>query len=554
MHFKSSIAVALALQGATALRVAGVVDAVLNETLLETALKATYSYVIVGGGTAGLVVAARLSENPNNTVLVLEAGSLQATNPEITIRTLQLPILTQFAADIHELSGESWQSWKGLLPYHKRSETFYTPVETASKGNANFKATYDLSAHGTSGPVQASYNKYVSPQLGTFYDAFRALDVEEVVDMNNGANAGVGWITSSVDPKTQTRSSSEAAYLAPNVRRSNLVVITSALASKVIFSSKPCDGEMVATGVNFLAGNTSTVLAVSASKEIILAGGSINSPQLLELSGVGNPVILKPLGIKPLINLPGVGENLQAYAAYAKKSGILTQAAPILAYLPPSTFMTTKDVETGRSLLATRSADLPKKQQSAVLGKYDVSPMIEVVPLNYNLGVTPEAGALYLGIIPALQHAMSRGSLHINSTNPRAYPVIDPKYFSHPADAFFLGKGAAYVRKLAESPLLAAFIDSEAKPGLDVVPANATDAEWQTWASQNVGTEYHPIGTTAMLPRHDNGVVSSELIVYGTKNLRVIDAGVMPLHIATHIQTTAYAIGEKGAALILGTK
>lgn len=186
------------------------------------------------------------------------------------------------------ISRTAIRDWESLLPYHEKSETFHKPA-----GNEiNVTASYDLSVHGTSGPVQASYNVYVSPQFDSLYNGLRSLNVSEMVDPNGGDNVGVGWITSSVDPKTQTRSSSQSAYresfdargfcpegdplppaVTPNLGRKNLVVITSALASKVNFASVKVKGDLVATSVTFLGGVNSTASYTAVSDPMSLPSG-----------------------------------------------------------------------------------------------------------------------------------------------------------------------------------------------------------------------------------------------------------------------------------------
>ncbi|KAK4699715.1 hypothetical protein P7C70_g6541, partial [Phenoliferia sp. Uapishka_3] len=420
-----------------------------------------------------------------------------------------------FAADYDAwrlLGNPGWSAtFTSVLSRNTHSRENFVPP---TGNNLNVTPSYDIKYHGIGGPVQASFGPYISPQFENLFDGLRSLDVKEMKDPNGGDNVGVGWVTGSIDRKTETRSSSETAYLAPNAGRRNLVVITSALATKVNFAAMKVGGDLVACGVDFIAGNsTAKVYTVHTSGEVVLSGGSINSPQILELSGIGSSSILKPLGIKTLVELPGVGENLQdhpsasivyklkgnvgpstnflsnatfaaaAAAAYAHQTGILTEAAPILSYLKPSEFMSSEDVKLGHKLMSTPSDDLSASQQKVVLETYKTSPIMEIIALNQNFGVTPENGAVYMGITAAVQHALSRGSL------VRLMLLLE-----------------------------------------------------------------HPIGTTAMLPRNQNGVVSPELVVYGTQNLRVIDAGIIPLHISTHIQSAAYAIGEKGAALILASE
>lgn len=158
----------------------------------------------------------------------------------------------------------------------------------------------------------------------------------------------------------------------------------------------------------------------------------------------------------------------------------------------------------------------------------------------------PSPNKTYTTFIALQQHLLSRGSIHINSSNPSHYPVIDANYFSAPFDAKVTVAGTAYLRTIAASPKFAAIL------GAEVAPGNGTDL--LSYARSHLDTEYHPIGTASMLPRGEGGVVDSSLKVYGTANVRIVDASIIPLHVSAHIQATVYAIAEKAAGIILAAK
>lgn len=360
-------------------------------------------------------------------------------------------------------------------------------------------------------------------------------------------------------------------------RRPSLLVLSSAYATKIEWSSTATQSDgIVASGVRILADGHSLVLR--ASKEVILSAGSINTPQLLELSGVGNASILAPLGVDSVIDLPGVGENLQdhpavilvyklkpgyesldnltgerlaaALAEYATGAGTLTQQISTLAYATTDRYMSVADAIQSSLLAIKPNVHLSATQQVQQIKQLAAgSPSIEFLPINLNFGTTPtEPTASYVTFGACLQHSFSRGTIHIVSSDASVPPAIDPRYLDNPYDIFHLSRAAQYLRKVSNTVAMSHFIEREVEPG----PTIETDPEWDEYVRSNVRTEFHPIGTASSMPRDQGGVVDSELRVYGTSNVRVADLSVLPIHLATHPQTVAYAIAERAAGLILG--
>ncbi|GJN88302.1 hypothetical protein Rhopal_001267-T1 [Rhodotorula paludigena] len=585
-----------------------------------------FSYVIVGGGTAGLVLANRLSEDPENKVLVIEAGPLQSENPDIETPNMAGNLFgteidwnyrsipqkglyerkvvyprgkvvggtSNFNAcvwsrgpavdyDAWERLGNPGWNWADLLPYQRRSETFHVPVPAANLPAATaHDPLWVPSAHGHGGPVEG------------FFESFRQEGLREI-DPCGGAAAGVGYVAESIRADTETRSSSEASYLSPVLGRENLLVITNAQATRIIWSSKRAPGQPVkARGVELCdATNPSKKLVARVADEVILCGGTFNSPQLLEISGIGNAELLPKCGIEPVVDLPGVGENFQyesldmfesdarlkekIHQEFLHHEGPLAQTAPVVAFLPPGHYLDKPEYMHGL-MLAHRVEDsehehLPiawarpsKKQLHVEQSLYGARGMIEVVAMTRFLGgVKKEEGRGYIGVIVALQHALSRGNVHITSPDPLAKPRIDPQMLSHPADAFQLAHAARHVHDMCIDPTsaLAEFLDlPKAGPG-HLVPlhmdgaahAMGEDAEeqaWEDWVRSNARTEHHPASTCSMLPRPDGGVVDPHLLVYGTSNVRVADLSIVPLHVATH--TVAYMVGEKASEIIVNAQ
>ncbi|KAI5479720.1 hypothetical protein MNV49_002981 [Pseudohyphozyma bogoriensis] len=586
--------------------ISGIIDAVRDSHLLDKALECEFEYIVVGGGTAGLAMANRLSEH--STVLVLEAGTLQEGNPHVEIPGLAASLIGHkefdwcyktepqkylggkqvpwprgkllggsstfnimvwnraFKGDYDawaELGNPGWD-WEGLLPFFKKSETFHE-ADFVGQRRQGVVPQYRINAHGFNGPLQASYNVYLSPQIAALQRGLKQLPngIKETEDPNAGDSVGVSWVPSAINPEDQTRSSGESAYLRPVRERTNLLVITSVHATKIVWDPTRAAndiGSYRAVGVEF------------------------------EIAEKGRPTYLERGGITPVVNLPGVGENLQdhasatlsfklrpgnyslddfrrhgghnafadeAYEMYEDKGvGILTQGAPLMSYLSPRLLMPDpQEQKKGKKLVDSfcdmKGADLTDEQHKARLAHYEESPLIEIVCINFNTGAKPEPGASYLGVNACLQHPMSRGRSHITTADPFQHPSINPNYLAHPSDRFFLAKGLDTVRSILSTPAFSTFAECEAKPGIQAVPQGASTDDWEAYlTSGQVGTEFHPIGTCAMMPRDDGGVVSPKLKVYGTHNVRVIDMSIAPLHISCHTQSTAYAIAEKGADII----
>ncbi|SJX65011.1 related to Glucose oxidase [Sporisorium reilianum f. sp. reilianum] len=576
---------------------------------------ATYDYVVVGGGLAGLVVANRLSANPNISVAVIEAGgSGYADNQKFVVPAANLydsSVGTQYdwqwtTTPQQGLSGRSanwprgkvlggssainglyyvrhsdleqnaWAdlindeqdwTWDKMLDAMKKSESF-TPATQAI--TSRFSVPYQASSHGTDGPVHVSYPEMTYPQVGAFLQSANNVGIPLSQNPDAGQSWGAFLATSNINPSNWTRSFSRTAYLDPVTYRTNLDVLTGHLVTKVTFNSTSGSQGAVASGVEFSASSGARSQPVYARKEVILCGGAVNDPQILQLSGIADADLLSGLGIQQVVDLPGVGYHLQDHLS----TGVVFSPASS-ATMPPTSVTGNKATDSyvnsaiayisGSNIFGeqewTSMIDQMRADRDANLGAYDAPAAVKA---GYNATYTVQVEKLFpsqLGPVEllfalsfggvqvqaALQHPLSRGSIRISSTNPFTPPTIDPAYLSNPADMTILREGFKLARKLGSTPPLANYTSSESNPGAAV----STDAQWEAWIRRSVGTEFHPSSTCSMLPREQGGVVGKDLKVYGTQNVRVVDASVPPISFSAHLMSVTYGLAELGSEMIL---
>ncbi|KAJ7132223.1 alcohol oxidase [Mycena epipterygia] len=563
-----------------------------------SAAPSSFSYVIVGGGTAGLTLAARLTEDASVSVLVLEAGEPHLNEPAILIPAevgsvtgnpdydwgvIQLYETTpQVNADnsvlaftrgkilggcsainamiwdrsakpeydfISDLGNPGWD-WNGILPYLKKAENFSTPDPEFAK---MWNLTFDISTRGLSGPITTAFTSFIPGAESAIQPAALEVGLNRIEEPMLGADMGTWRGESSVDPIHRTRSYATTAYYLPNQGRPNLTVMTGAQVSKINW--KAGTGNATAAGVSYVVNGT--VFSVNATREVILAASSIGSPQILELSGVGNKAALTKLGIKSVVDLPGVGENMQDHifvtlSAATPATGGLTYTASGITmmglehFFLPSTAVGFASLKTELAA-ANRTVGQRKQQQLQFDWLHNTNAsMVEV--LSEGVHITPDTAdptAGYASFLVLLSQPFSRGSTHITSTNFTVHPTIDPKYFE--AYLQTLSSAAQFVRnKLTKTPAWSALIESENYPGTNV----STTAEIETWIKSSIQSQSHTTGTCSMQPQADGGVVDSNLKVHGTTNVRVVDLSVMPLQFSGHPQALVYAIAEKAADII----
>ncbi|KAL5634055.1 hypothetical protein ACGC1H_006030 [Rhizoctonia solani] len=567
----------------------------------------TYDYVVVGGGLTGLTVASRLTEDPKVKVLVIEAGRDDRRDPRI----YDMFAYTQaFGTDMdwnwplvdrggrikagktlggtssingaiytrgHAAQYDAWSdlltakekslnwNWDSIFKYMKKSEGFSAPnSDQTSKG-----AQYTSSYHGKSGPLQVGFPNLMfgGPQQSAFIKTIgNTHNVSFCPDLNGGSPTCASYIPLTIDShRNDSRSSSAEAYLTPvEATRKGWTILVQHQVTKILF--KEGASPALATGVQFGTINGTSYTAY-AKKEVILAAGAFMSPALLQLSGIGDASKLSELGIKSVVDLPTVGKNLQEQTMNsfgAKGNGFdyggsgpsNANAFPGIHHVFGSQAESVasqiySNIPAWAQSLANNggsAAGLEKvfRVQADLITKKNV-PITEV---SFKTGSVADLGINMWTLLP-----FSRGNVHINSTNPFAIPRVTMNYFAVDFDLQCQIAGARMVRKILAGAPLNTLSVGETIPGNTTVPddgSGGSDADWAPWIKTKFVSVAHPVGTCAMMSRELGGCVDGRLVVYGTKNVRVVDASAMPTQVSAHLSSTLYAFAEKAADLIKG--
>lgn len=570
---------------------------------------ATYDYVVVGGGTAGLAIAARLSESGSRSVAVIEAGTYyesfgntseiplfdtlwtgkdpEDTNPNVDWGFVTIPQKGVLDAEIHYPRGKclggssarnymgylratkgSYQQWANMvgdnsytydnwLPYFKKSLDFTPP--DMSKRALNATPQYDSGSLGRGGPLSITFPNYAQAISSWVQKGMQEVGIAVSNGITSGVLMGSSYVIATLQGN-QKRESSSTAFLTPAAGRSNLKIYTNTMAKKIAFSGKTANGVLVSTG--------GQQFTLSAKREVILAAGAFQSPQLLMVSGVGPAATLSKYNIPVIADRPGVGQNMQdhilmgpsyrvnvitasamadpAFAAQAanlfntQQSGILTSPVGDFGGWEklPSRLRSTLSSAT-RSVLNSLPSDWPEIEFLSMGGF-----------LGYQEnGAQPTDGYNYATVAIALQAPQSRGSVSISSADTSDAPVIDPGWLTSPIDQEVALAGYKRVREIFATKAIApALIGQEYFPG----PQVSSDADLLQLIKKSVGSVFHASCTCAMGRKDDkNAVVDSNANVIGVKGLRVVDASAFPFLPPGHPMATVYALAEKIAAQIL---
>ncbi|KAI7317286.1 glucose-methanol-choline oxidoreductase [Hortaea werneckii] len=526
-------------------------------------LYSEYDYIIVGGGTSGLTVANRLTEDPEG--MFFNRGSAEDYD------------------SWEELGNPGW-GWKDLLPYFKKSETFTPPSFQISSEYADIISP-DLAPHGTDGPVGSSFPNFHWPIAKNFFRGWNTIGLLTQPQPNAGDANGVIYGPLSLNARNQSRSSASRAYYRPIARqRGNLHLIVGHAASKIHFD------RFTARSVDFIRSNTTTnssnnpVSNAKACREIILAAGAPYSPQILQLSGIGPRKLLEGLGIETVVDLPGVGSNFQdqptmfmqyTYSNYPYPSPewlttmrpgqtnsfpsttTTVQVSPmtvpyfsgtLVAYLPLQNMTDEFDRILQSASDVNTSSLLPVNSDPTILAGYQAQ--VQILLERYrSLNTTVQEVAFGgSGSVPvALLKPLSPGSIQINTTDPSKTPLVDFGTFSHPTDLEIAVEAIKKTREFMNSAPMQETGATEIVPG-----TNITSDEEIAAAIRNLArsTWQHPTSSCSMMRRELGGVVDPSLKVYGVEGLRVVDASIMPMIIGSHTSSTVYAVAEKAADII----
>ncbi len=527
-----------------------------------------YDYVIVGAGSAGCALAARLSENPATRVLLLEAGPPDEADQIHIPATLSLLFQSTYdwnyrTAPQERAGGRSiyWPRGRTLggsssinaMIYIRGSRYDYNtwrdeygcegwgysdllPYFLRAEDNSRGASAY----HGVSGPLSVTDPRYKSPLASAFVESAERAGQPANDDFNGARQDGVGFYQ--VTQRRGRRWSAADAYLHPAAGRPNLTIHTDALVTGIAMAGGR------AAGVHYLRrGEAETV---NAEGEVILAAGAIGSPQLLMLSGIGPAEHLRSHGIAVLADSPGVGANLSDHPAVTamwhtpkaralwEQAGRRNLARWQLMHSGP---LTTNIAESGGFSRSDPGLPAPDIQWHALPAPFQDEGLSD-----------PSVRALSLLI--ALVAVRSRGQVRLASSDPRHKPVIDPAYLSDGADIEPLVAGIRMAREFAAARPMSKICKSELAPGDDA----RSDAEIRDFIRRNLGTIYHPVGTCAMggdsrlAASRLTSVVDTELRVRGVEGLRVVDASVMPAVPRGNTNAPTIAIAERAADLISG--
>lgn len=563
----------------------------------------SFDYIIAGGGTCGLVLANRLSEDPAVRVAVIEPGGDVRDNINVTdvtrfLRAFGTAIDWQYTTtlqpgaknrtlayhagkaiggtstingmtyirgdkaefDAWETLGNDGWNWESLYPYFKGVERFTYPTAAQTAAGASFNPEY----HGEDGALTTGFPFELLN--GTFFEkaqqAWQTLGYPLNSDVNGGSTAGFSIWPQTLDRDADIREDAARAFYYPIEQRPNLKVIQGTV-TKIAWANSSTNSLLTADGVEYRDSANKTI-TIDATREVLLAAGSLRTPPILERSGVGNPKILEKYGIETKIELNGVGENL---IDQPNTSMQYSSSVNLTGTMPYATFATAQDIfgnqtSTVADEIYSKIPEYAQKVSDANGGAITPSQLEKMFQIQHDLifnkhvtiaeSLTSGSGNILISAFWTLL-PFSRGSVHINSAEDTDSPAIsiDPQYFDIDFDLTVqtgigrISQEFWYTEPISE--LVAGYL----VPGDADLPRNASDAQWATALGSLLTSNHHALGTASMMSRELGGVVNPSLQLYGASNVRIVDASILPTQISGHLTATLYAVAERAADLIL---
>ncbi|THU97989.1 hypothetical protein K435DRAFT_796077 [Dendrothele bispora CBS 962.96] len=529
-------------------------------------------------------------------------GGSSAVNGMYLVRPSKVEIdaWAQMASSGDDSGSSSPWAWDSFYAAMKKAETFDAPSDDI-KNTAGIE--FNADSYGTDGPIHWGYPGFTFPILSNWSPALSSLGVPANPDPVSGNNTGSFIANSAIRKSDWTRSYSRSGYIdSISTPRSNLDILTGATVTGIVWDGSSSSSstfsasssDLKATGVQYALSSTSPKQTINVNKEVILSAGTIGSAQILMVSGVGPESVLQDAGVDVKVDLPGVGQRLQDHLvtslAYSTTSSVTTAGSihtsqstqsqspesmsfinSATAYLPLSSLF-----QSGSSLQSVISSaqssmqsQLQAYKTSGYKGTGSGDQVDDTVVKGYQsiyttitdtLYSSPSSGQIELLIAltqpntivlqAAIQHPLSMGRMYITSNDVFVSPVLDPSYLQNNVDLQILRQGVKMLDELAtsSSSSLSQFISGRTNP-----PAKETtsDDDWDSFILSSSSTEFHPSSSCASLPLSLGGVVDpGSLRVYGSANVRVMNASVFPMEMSTHLGAPTYGVGEIGVGLV----
>lgn len=474
------------------------------------------------------------------------------------------------------LGNEGW-GWAGMEPYFIKGTTFQPPSPEVAEA---FNITWDPSTYGN-GPLTVSITDTQYGDINEYWAAWKASGVNVPLDGNAGA-VGPSWFANTMDKTTGRRAHARYAYYDPIANRTNLHVLTKTTAEKIVWDEAV---RTLARGVQIQDSNNKTSVVV-ARKEVILAAGAVQTPKLLQISGVGPRSILKAAGVEVRYANDGVGSNFQdhpygtivfnttskafpnvnslikdaAFNASSWEEYVVNKTGPYtyargnaLAFISLSDMTQEVDAVVGSLTNQSAASYLPEIYRNSTKLLRGFTAQREIIADLFKrkdaavaeFPVPPDGAYGLVGI----EKPLSRGIIHLNPNNPTGPPVIQFNAFSNPVDKQILGIGTRFFRSVWNRPELSDLVHGETIPGANYTTDEAIFSALLDKASV-APTLSHPSASCPMMAEEDGGCVDSSLMVYGTQHLSIVDASIIPIIPSCHLQATMYGVGEKAADVI----